>query len=317
MPRNVGAPELRALSVGEVLDAAIKIYFRHARTLFLLVLLIVAPTQVLISLIDLSASEGIYSTGGEIDPAIDVEDVPRIAAGLIVIVLLTLLSATLATGACFKAIVDGYLGGQPSWRESLAFVARRLHSLVWVSILVYLLAVVALLALILPGIWLFVAWSVAVPALLTEDLRGRRALGRSFRLVRGRWWPTFGIVVLGTLLSGIVAGVIGGLTGALTFAADSDTALFLVNTLGGTLGSLVSTPFTAAFITVLYVDLRVRKEGFDLQLLAQRVGSVPGDVPIAVPPPPPAGPSVLEGEQPPFWPPPPGWTPQSDRSTDE
>lgn len=141
MPRNVGAPELRALSVGEVLDAAIKIYFRHARTLFLLVLLIVAPTQVLISLIDLSASEGIYSTGGEIDPAIDVEDVPRIAAGLIVIVLLTLLSATLATGACFKAIVDGYLGGQPSWRESLAFVARRLHSLVWVSILVYLLVV--------------------------------------------------------------------------------------------------------------------------------------------------------------------------------
>jgi hypothetical protein len=60
---------------------------------------------------------------------------------------------------------------------------------------------------------------------------------------------------------------------------------------------------------VLYFDLRVRKEGFELELLAQRVGIAPPEgttfAPSPIPPPPP----VLGDDQPPFWPPPPGWRP--------
>ena len=55
-----------------------------------------------------------------------------------------------------------------------------------------LLVVLATLALIVPGIWLFVSYSVAVPALLLERIGPVEALRRSFRLVRGRWWPTRG-----------------------------------------------------------------------------------------------------------------------------
>jgi hypothetical protein len=62
----------------------------------------------------------------------------------------------------------------------------------------------------------------------------------------------------------------------------------------------------------VYIDLRVRKEGFDLELLAETVGvdpvgmSVPSFVPEA---------TTLrdDDEQPPFWPPPPGWKPRSQR----
>ena len=67
----------------------------------------------------------------------------------------------------------------------------------------------------------------------------------------------------------------------------------------------------AAVITVLYVDLRVRKEGFDLQLLAERVGLAarPAGAPL-VRPAPAAPPAPAEtDEQPPYWPPPPGWRP--------
>ena len=49
----------------------------------------------------------------------------------------------------------------------------------------------------------------------------------------------------------------------------------VVSIVAGTLSSLVTTPFVAAFVTVLYFDLRVRKEAFDLQLLAQRIGVDP------------------------------------------
>jgi hypothetical protein len=296
-------PELRPLAVGEVLDVAIKITFRHARTLFLLVLLVVAPTQLLVTAIDLSSTEGVV-TDIESDSVPSVDDVATFVAGLTIIVLLLLLSSTLATGAVYKAVVDGYLGAQPDWRTSIGFALRRLHSLVWISVLTYVLATLALFALI--------AWSVAVPALMTEDVRGFAALRRSFRLVRGRWWPTFLIVLLGFILAGVVSAAVGGLVGALAFAADSDIADFVVSALSQILGSAISTPFTAAFITVLYVDLRVRKEGFDLQLLAERLGGSLVTTAVPLPAPPPSPRVGADGEQPPFWPPPPGWKPRSE-----
>jgi hypothetical protein len=72
---------------------------------------------------------------------------------------------------------------------------------------------------------------------------------------------------------------------------------------------MLTTPAAAAFATVLYIDLRVRKEGFDLFLLAQRLGverepGVAPEAPDFLPAPP-----AWTGDQPPFWPPPQGWTP--------
>jgi hypothetical protein len=45
--------------------------------------------------------------------------------------------------------------------------------------------------------------------------------------------------------------------------------------LSGTLVAVLTTPFSAAYHTILYVDLRVRKEGLDLALFAQGIGSEP------------------------------------------
>ena len=84
--------------------------------------------------------------------------------------------------------------------------------------------------------------------------------------------------------------------------------LFLIAAVAGTAGALVSTPFSAAYHTVLYFDLRVRKEAFDLQLLAQRIGV---DPPAGAHLGPAAPVDETGGDQPPFWPPPPGWKPQS------
>ena len=70
-------------------------------------------------------------------------------------------------------------------------------------------------------------------------------------------------------------------------------------------------------MTVLYFDLRVRKEGFDLQLLAERIGLAPRPAGEYRPPPTATlGPAPVfsgEGEKPPFWPPPPGWKPASEQ----
>ena len=314
----MAVPELRPLSVGEILDVAIKLCVRNASTMFAIVLVVVVPTQVLSALVDVSATGGVISgTGAEAD--VEDEEVATVVGGVVAVVALALLGYMLATAACFKAVADAYLGGEPAWRSSLAFAARRLHSVLWVSVLIGVLATLAAIPLILPAVWLFVAWTVAVPALLSEDARGLSALRRSFRLVRRRWWPTFGVVVLGGLLVSVVSAVLGGVIGALSLVAESEAATVAASTVANIVAYALTTPFYAAFITVLYFDLRVRKEAFDLQLLAERIGVEPGEARAPARPAPPAAPAPAPAsadDEPPFWPPPPGWKPRADGSSD-
>jgi hypothetical protein len=299
------APELRPLGVGEILDVAIKISWRTALTLFRIVVLVVAPVQLIASLVTTSASTGdsfTTTTDASGRQSVHLHHPYLFATSLAAVLVLSIVASTLATAACFKAVADAYLGQRPTWRTSLAFALRRLGSILLVILIAVVVLAVILVVMIFafvlfvplgilcvaPAIWIAVRWSVSIPALLTEGVRGTAALGRSWRLVRGRWWGSFAVIVIGTLLSLIVSSVVQyGLAGAaLAGTGSSSAAEVIIGTIGGTIASMLTTPFTAAFIAVLYFDLRVRKEGFDLELLAERIGLTPrpaGDVRPAPP----------------------------------
>jgi len=280
----------------------------------LAVLVVVVPLELVGALVSISVADStIY------DPLTNDFD-EQVLWGKIAAVLvaagLTLLAQTIATGVCFKAVADAYLGRAASWRRSVGEIVRRLHSIIWISFLGSFLAALALLACIAPGIWLYFAWAVAVPVLLMEGTKGRRALGRSFRLVKGFWWRTFAILILGSILAGIIQSAVTAAFLAVTFSTDSEVVSVFASFLASVLAGAITTPFVAAVTIVLYIDLRVRKEGFDLALLAARLGRAgePGSGPpfADLPPPPSLLPRVTPptgGAQPPFWPPPPGWKP--------
>jgi len=306
------ATALRPLGIGEVLDTGIKIYRANAATLIKIVLVVVAPVTALGEIVTASADSS--DPGISFDEATGEvtvhDDLWTLVAATLVVGLLSLLATVLATGACFKAVADAYLGHATDGRRSLGFAARRLGSIVWITLLSALVAVLAAVACIVPGVWLWFAFAVAVPVLLTEGLRGRKAMGRSYRLVRNRWWSVFAALALALLLSSILQGVLVGLAAAVDVAAPESIGSYVVDFLAQTLASALTTPFTAAVTVVVYFDLRVRKEAFDLELLAQQLGvdppagSVAPIVELMQPPRPDAS-----SEQPPFWPPPPGWTP--------
>jgi hypothetical protein len=318
----VNAPQLRPLGIGEVLDVAIKIYWRNARTLMFLVLFVVGPAQLLLNFVTVSATpedeEDFLTTTETGEVEFDSTELGTLFAGLGAAAIISFLASTIATGAAFRAIAESYLGRKPEWRESLGYVLRRLHSVLWVTMLSALLVVLGFILCIAPGVYLLVAFTVAVPVLLTEGVKGRHALGRSRDLVRGRWWHTLAIVFLGALLVGIVAGAIQGLaTVFVSTDAGSDPAIaVIVGTISGTLSAVITTPFQAAYTTVLYFDLRVRKEAFDLQLLAQQIGVEPPPGALAAEAPAPMQ-RHEDSEQPPYWPPPPGWKPRSARDAEE
>jgi hypothetical protein len=303
------APALRPLGIGEILDASLKIAWRNLGTLARIVLVVVGPAQVLIAIVNVSAIPD-YRPGSTLfgsssnDSVTEADLWTYVAAGLTSLVV-GFLASQFATGACFRAVAETYLGHRTGWRSSLAFAARRFHSILWIVLLGGTLTVLGAFFCVIPGIYLAVAFAVALPVLMSEGQKGRKALGRSRSLVRGRWWKTALLLLVAGILSTLLSSIVSGAISSLSVTGDNPIALFVIAAVAGTAGALISTPFSAAYHTVLYFDLRVRKEAFDLRLLASRLGIEP---PPDWEPPPEPGPPT--GAQPPFWPPPPGWNPE-------
>src|SRR5688572_9999880 len=132
---STGTPQrLRPLSLSELLDASIKVCTANAGTLMKAVLVVMVPVQIISAVVlastvtdpdyfDITTTE----TGDD--------DSAAFWGGQAVTGLLAGVSFLLATGACFRAIAEGWLGHTPDWRESLRFALRRAFPLLWISVL--------------------------------------------------------------------------------------------------------------------------------------------------------------------------------------
>lgn len=267
-----GPPALRPLSVGETVDAALQLYRNNATTLWKIVAIVVVPIEVLeVILRRLALPSDVFVHNGAL---YTINGNGSSNAGttvaLIVVALLGLLGELLATGAVFKLQLDAYLGRPHNISESFAFARGKIWSLLWLGIVATVLIGIGLILVVIPGIWLMVATSVAVPALMLEDVKGFKAVRRSISLVRRRWWATFGRLLLAVVLYVVAAFLIGVIAGAINRGIDvTNVTLFLViNGIISALLLILLSPFIAAVINVIYIDLRVRKEALDIELLA-------------------------------------------------
>jgi hypothetical protein len=267
------SPQLRPLSVGEVLDASFKIVRQSFGTLAGCVLVVALPLNIVSTLVTASTQRHAFGVDSTVDS--DVSGGTE-AAGLLVNFTLNVMLTALAAAACYRAVSSVYLGERPTVGGSLSFAASRLLPLIGLAFLYFLGLIPAFLLLVIPGIWLSVAWTVSFPALLSEGLGPVGALGRSFRLVQGRWWPTFGAILVMNVLVGVITLIVTGLvTAPLVGSSTGEATAAVLTTIANTLSALITLPLSAAVLTVIYFDLRVRKEGFDLQLLARGVGQDP------------------------------------------
>lgn len=258
--------EKTTVRVGGIASKAWGIYRSNANTMLLLAAIMIVPAYIVLALlIGLAAPEGFFDlTEQEIrSETVGVDwdggDVAALVTAGLIGATVALIATMLATGSCFKVIQEVYSDRTPDWRASLAAARARLGALVWLGIISGLLLALAFLALIVPAIYLYVAWSVAVPVLMTEDLRGTKALGRSRALVKGTWWPVFGVMVIG-----IAASLAVGLVLGMIFQAGADNPSLGEGLTLGTLQEVVTQiivlPFVAALAGVLYFELRRVKE---------------------------------------------------------
>ncbi|MBB6170136.1 hypothetical protein HNR23_000196 [Nocardiopsis mwathae] len=164
----------------------------------------------------------------------------------------------------------------------------------------------ALAAVMALGAWIWVRTSLAMPVAVLEHLGAGRALARSWRITRGSWWRVFGILLLATFIAGLVSGILstpfslGGMVAAIiapgaTWAYVAGGAASFVGTV---IAGALTVPFLVGVTTLLYVDLRMRREGLDLKLQAAAQSGHEIDAGIYLPDPAPAAGPYHPGHHP-------------------
>jgi hypothetical protein len=307
---------LRPLGVGETLDVAFNLYFRNFGLMLKTTAAVVVPVMAITAAALLIGTQTadpsnpdarLYEIGAGEFRLVDESTfvIASVIAGV-----LGGLAYLLVTAAVFRAASDLYIGRDASSSGSLRAGLRRVHSVLWISILVFVTVFLAAI----PGaaapvllviftapliIFLLVRWCAAIPVLMVEGAKGSKALGRSFQLVEGRSWATFGALIVAIIFIFLIEFLVSLASEGLSTLAKEQTELFVVvfSIMNG-IGTLITAPFFAAVVTVIYYDLRVRKEAYDVELMTQQLES-PGAEGGAVPPPPQLGDSPPPGSTPP------------------
>jgi hypothetical protein len=146
----------------------------------------------------------------------------------------------------------------------------------WVIVVWGLASVPAFLCLL---VWFWVrVYYLPVPALMLEPVGVFGAIGRGFALTRRQFWRTLGIALLTVLVAGIAAQVVGvpvGILAQVAVALAGAQYALVILTVTQALTQVISaafvTPFTSSVTSLQYLDQRMRKEAYDVELL-QRAG---------------------------------------------
>ncbi|MCU1545035.1 MAG: hypothetical protein JWP30_135, partial [Homoserinimonas sp.] len=137
------------------------------------------------------------------------------------------------------------------------------------------------LTFVAAAIWLGTKFSLVPSVLMGERATLRGAIARSWALTGGHFWRTFGILLLVAVILGVVSQIVSApfslLAPMLSFVLDPNgsgapvavVTLIAVNLLGLIIivvFSAISMVIQSAVGALIYIDLRMRKEGLDLEL---------------------------------------------------
>jgi hypothetical protein len=186
---------------------------------------------------------------------------------------LSLIGASLVTfliGLALAAVIVGCSFGS----MAALFTGANRSATALAAALVVLLLIGLFVLFGLAALFFYTRLLVTTQAIVLEGLGPLAGLGRSWRLVAGAFWRTLGILVLMGILSYIIAAVPATVVSfALTIgsgnALNNLVRNQIITTLLAELGQIVMLPLQLAIYTLLYYDLRIRKEGYDLELIAE------------------------------------------------
>jgi hypothetical protein len=206
-----------------------------------------------------------------------------IMAGAIIgmlVLIVSLIAYLLSQGGTVFAVSEIYLGRSITIAESFRRVSGELLSLFGVVMLNGLATLAGFICLIIPGIYILCRLIVCVPAALMENIGARDSLERSFELTRDNAGRAFVILLLYFAVSIAAAGLFAWpFAIIMVLVAQKDPSQMMLwlqlTQVGSFVANVLVTPILTIASAILYYDLRVRKEAFDIQLMMNPAGSTP------------------------------------------
>lgn len=313
-PPKPGLIPLRPLSFGALLGTPFQVLRRNPRPTFGAALLIQGLGSGGATVLWATLSIIAFARVGQADPS----DQDTVAAGAVGIAIVSALipfvvsiaSSALVQGLVVLEVSRGILGEKPTMRTLFRRMRGRIWALIgWAAISVVAISAVAVLAVLLAvpllaldtdssiltavllmlGVgliaavlfaWLSTKTALVPSALVLERLGLGRAIARSWRLTRGGFWRTFGVLALMTVIVQAAAQIVSvpvSVLVPLVFALVAPTdpaaqiyALIAVYVIGVALGVVVGaigTVLSSAAAALVYIDRRMRVEGLDVELL--------------------------------------------------
>lgn len=293
--------DLRPMTLGEVLDRTFKLY----RSNFWTFAGIIALPYLLILLVQIgSAAFATDSRPSQSVPQFSPTLVAGALAGGSIVVILYLLMAGAAHAATVFAVSDLYLAKAATVRGSFSRVGSKVFRVLGLFFLVLLLAVVGIVAvsffgailksaasvvlgfvaLIVLGIIFLCRIAVAVPIAMLENIGPVRSLSRSMQLTKGHGWQIFLIFLLLGCLS--YAALMLFQVPFIALAADAalkhqqvSIATQILQSLSAFVSQVLIGPIGTIALSLMYYNLRVRKEAFDIQHLMASLGTASPSAP--------------------------------------
>lgn len=285
---------LRPLSISDLLDTTFRLYRRY----FWLFVGLVAVIQIPLTLFELTY-EATFSPAERLQAVADdsanlwqlystsdeyVTDVVVWMLSQVAMVLLVFFAVQgPMNGVMARAVYDRYLGQPLGLVDTYRALGWRWLRLIGALIVLGVLDVGIFLLFLIPCLGWIAApilmiyinaptLSLLAPVIVVEEQGVFAGLGRAFGLGRRKFWRVLGVNVLLLLLTTVITFTLPFLFG-LTFAfwEPSFTLEAIITSLIGLVTALLVRPVWVCGLTLLYFDLRVRLEGFDLELRAQKM----------------------------------------------
>ncbi len=295
------------MSAGDILDQAIRIYRENFVALVTIVAIVTVPLLVIQAVVvGLSLPfAGDFTTPPDIDsPTLII----AVVIVTILVSLVAAILGIIQLGALTSFVSERFLGRPITVRQAYGNAFRRWLGLLIAALLlglaflglfllffgiIFIPAIAAALTgaesdtasamagvgflclcvLVIPALiamlYLYTRWTFWTQAIMLESYNSTGGLGRSWKLVKGSFWRVLGFnLLLGILVYALSFGVVGAISVTLIFL-PSPVLRFIVQTVFNGLLGVIIAPLQYATLTVLYYDLRIRKEGFDLQVQMQ------------------------------------------------
>jgi glycerophosphoryl diester phosphodiesterase family protein len=219
------------------------------------------------------------------------------------IVLLTF-GSLLVTGMVAHVVNAAAVGQRLSLGEAWGATRGKRWRLVGLSLLLWLMALV--LVVVVGGAWVLVAlnaptalfvavaivtgplfialmiwfwvriYLLPVPVLMLEDVGVLGAIRRAYRLTSRQFWRTFGIALLTIIVVAVASNVLAfpislvGQVGSIAVGGQYALLILIVSqALAQVVSAAFATPFTSAVTSLQYLDQRMRKEAYDVELMRQ------------------------------------------------